>query len=112
MYIEELRAALGIIYETDEVPVTAVLHLIQKNGDQCKADITEDLANELKEVFYHSIKSKYFDDNEFRFENISTALETLNTAFLYDLPELPNDLILLEGCLLYTSYYLMKILSL
>jgi hypothetical protein len=91
MTLEELRHALSIIDETVE-PITAILHLKQRNGDLCKADITTELQAELKEVFYHSIKSKYFNDAEFRFEKISTALETLNTAFLFDIDALPDDL--------------------
>jgi hypothetical protein len=96
MNLQEFRTALGIIDDA-LAPVGAVLHLLQKNGDIRKADMTDELQTELKEVFYGSIKRKYINDGEFRVENLSTALETLNTAFFYDLPNLPKDLLLIES---------------
>ncbi len=95
MNLQELREALNII--NDEVnPVGITVHLIKKNDDDTetilKADISFELANELKEIFRVTINSKFFNNEELVLRNISSSIETINSIFYYDLTEFPDKL--------------------
>lgn len=95
MNLQELREALNII--NDEVnPVGITVHLIKKNDDDTetilKADISVELANELKEIFRVTINSKFFNNEELVLRNISSSIETINSIFYYDLTEFPDKL--------------------
>ncbi len=95
MNLQELREALNII--NDEVnPVGITVHLIKKDEDDTetilKADISVELANELKEIFRVTINNKFFNNEELVLRNISSSIETVNSIFYYDLAEFPQKL--------------------
>lgn len=95
MNLQELREALNII--NDQVnPVGITVHLIKKNDDDTetilRADISVELANELKEIFRVTINSKFFNNEELVLRNISSSIETVNSIFYYDLAEFPEKL--------------------
>lgn len=99
MGINELRELLGIINNKDE-PIGIRIHLVKKNEDTTEslllADVSEELAEDLKLVFQETINRKFFDNEELNFSNISTALETSNSAFYYDIAEFPEKLSVLQ----------------
>lgn len=95
MNLQELREQLNII--NDEVnPIGIIVHLIKKNYDETetilKADISVELANELKEIFRATINNKFFDNQELVLREISSSIETVNSIFYYDLDEFPEKL--------------------
>jgi hypothetical protein len=95
MNLQELREQLNII--NDEVnPIGITVHLIKKNDDETetilKADISVELATELKEIFRATINSKFFDNQELVMREISSSIETVNSIFYYDLEEFPEKL--------------------
>lgn len=95
MNLQELREQLNII--NDEVnPIGIIVHLIKKNDDETetilKADISVELANELKEIFRATINNKFFDNQELVLREISSSIETANSIFYYDLEEFPEKL--------------------
>lgn len=95
MNLQELREQLNII--NDEVnPIGITVHLIKKNDEEpetiLKADISVELATELKEIFRVTINNKFFDNEELVLRDISSSIETLNSIFYYDLEEFPNKL--------------------
>lgn len=100
MEINELRELLGIINSEDE-PIGISIHLVKKNDDDTEslllADVSEELSEDLKQVFQETINRKFFDNEELNFSNISTALETSNSAFYYDLDEFPEKLSILQN---------------
>ncbi|MFT3796587.1 anti-phage protein KwaB [Flavobacterium sp.] len=104
MNLEELREFLSVINGED--PTGIKIHLVERreieqNGeivieeDIREADISEELAAELKEDFINVINDRFFNDEEFAMSNISAANEVSNSAFYYDLDELPEKLHLL-----------------
>jgi len=99
MEINELRELLSIINSEDE-PIGIRIHLVKKNEDDTEslllADVSEELADDLKLVFQETINRKFFDNEELNFSNISTALETSNSAFYYDINEFPEKLSVLQ----------------
>ncbi|MFV8324234.1 anti-phage protein KwaB [Flavobacterium sp. LS2R12] len=95
MNLQELREQLNII--NDEVnPIGITVHLIKKNDDETetilKADISVELATELKEIFRATINNKFFDNQELVLREISSSIETVNSIFYYDLEEFPEKL--------------------
>lgn len=95
MNLQELREQLNII--NDEVnPIGITVHLIKKNDDETetilKADISVELATELKEIFRATINNKFFDNQELVLREISSSIETINSIFYYDLEEFPEKL--------------------
>jgi len=96
MNLQELREQLNII--NDEVnPIGITVHLIKKNNDETetilKADISVELATELKEIFRATINNKFFDNQELVLREISSSIETVNSIFYYDLEEFPEKLV-------------------
>lgn len=95
MNLQELREQLNII--NDEVnPIGITVHLIKKNDDETEtiliADISVELATELKEIFRATINNKFFDNQELVLREISSSIETVNSIFYYDLEEFPEKL--------------------
>jgi hypothetical protein len=95
MNLQELREQLNII--NDEVnPIGIAVHLIKKNDDETetilKAEISVELATELKEIFRATINNKFFDNQELVMREISSSIETVNSIFYYDLEEFPEKL--------------------
>lgn len=95
MNLQELREQLDIIND-DLNPIGINVHLIKKNNDETetilKADISIELANELKEIFRMTINNKFFNNEELVLREISSSIETLNSIFYYDLEEFPEKL--------------------
>ncbi len=100
MEINELRELLNIINSEDE-PIGIRVHLVKKNDDETEslliADISQELSEDLKDIFKETINRKFFDNEELNFSNISTALETSNAAFYYDIDEFPEKLNVLQN---------------
>ena len=99
MEINELRELLNIINSEDE-PIGIRIHLVKKNEDKIEglllADVSQELSEDLKEIFQETINRKFFNNEELNFSNISTALETSNSAFYYDIDEFPEKLNVLK----------------
>jgi len=100
MELEELRELLNIINSEDE-PVGIRVHLVLRNEDNTEsillADVSEELSNDLKQIFKETINRKFFENEELSFSNISTALETVNSVFYYDIDEFPEKLSTLQN---------------
>ena len=95
MNLQELREQLNII--NDEVnPIGITVHLIKKNDDETEtilqADISVELANELKDIFKATINNQFFNNEELVLREISSSIETVNSIFYYDLEEFPEKL--------------------
>ncbi|MFK8265707.1 anti-phage protein KwaB [Capnocytophaga cynodegmi] len=97
MNLQELREQLSII--NDESPnIGITIHIVKKDDFSVfNADISDELANEIKETFINSIKEKILDNEELNFRNISSAYETTNSVFLYDIEEFPEKLNVLRN---------------
>ncbi|MDH5365697.1 MAG: DUF4868 domain-containing protein [Cyclobacteriaceae bacterium] len=99
MEINELRELLSIINSENE-PVGIRVHLVKKNEDDSEstllADVSQELSDDLKKIFKDTINRKFFENEELNFSNISTALETINSAFFYDIDEFPDKLSVLQ----------------
>lgn len=99
MELNELRELLNIVNSEDE-PVGIRVHLVKKNEDGNEslvlADVSDELAEDLKDIFQETINRKFFNNEELSFSNISTALETNNSAFYYDIDEFPTKLSVLQ----------------
>jgi len=99
MELEELKELLDVI-NNEEEPIGIMVHLVKKNEDNTEsillADVSDDLSEDLKEIFKTTINAKFFDNEEFVFSNISTAVETSNSAFYYDFDEFPEKLSILQ----------------
>lgn len=99
MELEELKELLNII-NVDNEPVGVRVHLVVRNIENTNgillADVSEELSNDLKRIFQETINRKFFENEELIFSNISTALETVNSAFYYDIIEFPKKLSVLQ----------------
>lgn len=99
MEINELRKLLNIINSENE-PIGIRIHLVKKDDNDTEslllADVSEELADDLKLIFQETINRNFFDNEELNFSNISTALETSNTAYYYDIGEFPEKLSVLK----------------
>lgn len=94
MELQELKDKLGLINDGDN-PIGVVIHLIKKdNGSESilDADISPELAVELKDIFTSAINEKILNNEELELRDISTAHETINSLFFYDLDEFPEKL--------------------
>ena len=100
MDIKEFRRLLDIINSDDE-PVGIRIHLVKKgNNDEEElllADVSEELAEDLKTIFKETINRNFFENEDLNFSNISTALETTDSAFYYDIDEFPTKLSVLQN---------------
>jgi len=93
MELQDLRDKLAVI-NNEEIGIT--VHLVKKNDDSTEsilnADISEDLAEELRIIFREEINNRIIDNDELTLRNISSTHETINSIFLYDLEEFPDKL--------------------
>ena len=100
MELQELKEKLNLV-NNNENPIGITVHLIKKNDDETEsildADISNDLASELKTVFKDAINEKIINNNELDLKNISATNETVNSIFLYDLEEFPNKLSIINN---------------
>lgn len=107
MELNELRELLNIVNSEDE-PIGIRVHLVKKNEDGTEslvlADVSEELAEDLKDIFQETINRKFFNNDELSFSNISTALETNNSAFFYDIDEFPTKLSVLQDFDTWANY--------
>lgn len=94
MNIGELRGLLDVINR--EEPVGVQVHVVVKHeNDQetiLKADVSEELAEELKNIFIRTINERFFNDDDLVLSNISEANELIDSAFYYDINEFPDKL--------------------
>lgn len=107
MDLQDLRDKLNII--NDEVnPVGITVHLVKKNEDSTEsildADISNDLASELKTVFKEAINDRIINNEELDLKNISSTHETVNSIFLYDLEEFPQKLSIINEFQAFQNY--------
>jgi len=107
MELQELKNKLNII--NDEVnPIGITVHLVKKNEGSTEsildADISEDLALDLKNIFINEINEKIINNEELDLKNISSTHETLNSIFLYDLNEFPQKLSIVHEFEAYQNY--------
>lgn len=95
MEIQELKEKLSIVNDAIN-PIGINIHLVKKVEDGTEAildaDISPELANELKEIFSVAINEKILNNEEIELKDISTAQETINSLFFYDLEEFPEKL--------------------
>lgn len=107
MELNELKELLNIV-NSEKVPIGIRVHLVKKNYDNTEslllADVSDELASDLKEIFQETINRKFFNNEELSFSNISTALETNNCAFFYDIEEFPQKLSILQNFDTWTNY--------
>ena len=97
MNLQSLREQLSIISE--ESPNIGIVINIIKNEDYSifNANISGELAEEIKQTFINSIREKILDNEELDFRNISSAYETSNSVFFYDIEEFPEKLNVLRN---------------
>lgn len=108
MEINEFKELLAII-ESDSEPIGVNVHLVKKNEDGSEnillADITDELSNDLQVIFKERITQKFTENEDLSLSNISTALETENTIFFYDIDEFPEKLSVLQNFDAWTEYH-------
>lgn len=95
MELQDLKDKLNIVND-ETTPIGITVHLVKKNNNGTEsildADISVDLAEELKNIFTDAINEKIIDNAELDLKNISSTNETINSIFLYDLDEFPHKL--------------------
>lgn len=107
MELQDLKDKLNIV--NDEAnPIGITVHLVKKNEDSAEsildADISTDLATELKSVFKDAINEKIINNEELDLKNISSTHETINSIFLYDLEEFPQKLSIINEFQAFQNY--------
>jgi len=107
MELQDLKDKLNIV--NDEAnPIGITVHLVKKNEDSTEsildADISTDLATELKSVFKDAINEKIINNEELDLKNISSTHETINSIFLYDLEEFPQKLSIINEFQAFQNY--------
>lgn len=107
MELNELRELLDVI-NSEEDPVSIRVHLVKKENDGTEsillADVSDDLEEDLKNVFRNQINQKFLDNEELVYDNISTASETENSIFYYDIEEFPEKLNVLQDFNTWNDY--------
>ncbi len=105
MELQDLRDKLAVI-NNEEIGIT--VHLVKKNDDSTEsilnADISEDLAEELRIIFREEINNRIIDNDELTLRNISSTHETINSIFLYDLEEFPDKLSIINQFQVFNDY--------
>ncbi len=105
MELQDLRDKLAVI-NNEEIGIT--VHLVKKNDDSTEsilnADISEDLAEELRIIFQEVINNRIINNDELTLRNISSTHETINSIFLYDLEELPDRLSIINQFQVFNDY--------
>lgn len=107
MEIQDLKDKLNII--NNEInPIGITIHLVKKNQDSTEsildADVSTDLASELKTVFKDAINERIINNEELDLKNISSTQETVNSIFLYDLDEFPQKLSIINEFQAFQNY--------
>ncbi|ANF52769.1 hypothetical protein A0O34_20615 [Chryseobacterium glaciei] len=107
MELNQLKERLKLINNTS-VPVGICIHIIKKQEDNSEvilnADISQNLADELKEIFVNEINEKIINNSNINLRNISATHETVDTLFLYDLDEFPEKLSVINEFNPFTDY--------
>lgn len=97
MNLQSLREQLSIISE-ESPNIGIVINIIKKEDYSIfNANISGELAEEIKQTFINSIREKILDNEELDFRNISSAYETSNSVFFYDIEEFPEKLNVLRN---------------
>ncbi|MDE5483478.1 DUF4868 domain-containing protein [Elizabethkingia meningoseptica] len=107
MNFHELKEKLNIV--NDQInPIGITVHLVKKNQDDTEsildADISVELAEELKMVFKDTINDRILNNEELDLKNISSTYETVNSMFLYDLDEFPPKLSIINSFQAFHEY--------
>lgn len=107
MEIQELKEKLNLV--NDAVNAIGVnIHLVKKENDGTEvildADISQELAGELKDIFTAAINEKILNNEEIELKDISKAQETINSLFFYDLEEFPEKLAIAKEFDPFTDY--------
>ncbi|WP_288462550.1 anti-phage protein KwaB [uncultured Chryseobacterium sp.] len=107
MELQDLKDKLNIVNDENN-PIGITIHLVKKNEDSTEsildADISTDLAVELKYVFKEAINEKILNNEELDLKNISSTYETFNSIFLYDLEEFPQKLSIINEFQAFHNY--------
>lgn len=107
MELQDLKDKLNIVNDENN-PIGITIHLVKKNEDSTEsildADISTDLAVELKYVFKEAINEKILNNEELDLKNISSTYETVNSIFLYDLEEFPQKLSIINEFQAFHNY--------
>lgn len=107
MELQDLKDKLNIVNDENN-PIGITIHLVKKNEDSTEsildADISADLAVELKYVFKEAINEKILNNEELDLKNISSTYETVNSIFLYDLEEFPQKLSIINEFQAFHNY--------
>lgn len=105
MELQDLRDKLAVI-NNEEIGIT--VHLVKKNDDSTEsilnADISEDLAEELRIIFQEVINNRIINNDELTLRNISSTHETIDSIFLYDLEEFPDKLSIINQFQVFNDY--------
>ena len=97
MNLQSLREQLSII-SGESSNIGIVINIIKKEDYSIfNANISGELAEEIKQTFINSIREKILDNEELDFRNISSAHETSNSVFFYDIEEFPEKLNVLRN---------------
>ncbi len=84
----------------DQDPIGLNLHVILKQNEEeliRKADISQDVEEQLLEQFTQALNAKYINNPDLNFSNISEGEDIRNSAFFYDIDELPEELGTITG---------------
>lgn len=107
MELQDLKDKLNIVNDETN-PVGITVHLVKKNEDSTEsildADISTELATDLKSVFKDVINEKIINNVELDLKNISSTHETINSIFLYDLEEFPQKLSIINEFQAFQNY--------
>jgi hypothetical protein len=84
----------------NENPIGLSLHVVLKENDEeiiREADISNEVEEQLLEQFSQALNSKYINNEGLNYSNISQGEDLKNSAFYYDIDEIPEELNTLNG---------------
>lgn len=101
MNLEDFISQLIFLFDSKQEIGLSMYMIIQAEDAliKKKADIDQEVITELKKQFLEYIKSKFVENEELNYSEISEAIDRRKTLFHYDLPGKPNGLDVLDELL-------------
>lgn len=101
MNIQELREELQYFYDNQNSIGISIYALLNTtiNNNLFKINIEDEASGSLKNMFLNSIENLIMKQDELLLLNLSTCDERANAIYLYDIDEIPEDLLHIDTIL-------------
>ena len=111
MNIQDLREELQYFYDNQNNIGISIYALLNTtiNNNLFKINIEDEASGSLKNMFLNSIENLIMKQDELFLLNLSTCDERTNAIYLYDIDEIPEDLLHIDTILNSDDIELMNI---